>query len=370
MTQDERPLPPGLSIDLCTSQDRMEQARLFNAVFKKAVDHKALGWRYDENPHGGAISLLARPDDEDGVCGYACSPRIFVPHGEEEHAAPVGETGDVMTHPSWRKMGIFSKLDRAAMEESERLGWPCVFGLPNRHSAHIFLKLGWEQVGTIRHWTHLFRSDEAAKAERYREGRIAKWVTSFVARRARRTRRTLRQRATDAYEVQPITRFEEDAAKLCAEVAKRHALMVRRDADYLNWRYLKNPSRLHRALGIYRPGSGELQGFVVIQVPRRGESKGWLVDLVAADETASAAAMEAGLEALEKSGASLAQANAVDHSPWQRDLERAGFVPPKPENHLIVILYTHQADHPVAVAARDASAWFLTDGDRDDETVG
>ena len=48
----------------------------------------------------------------------------------------------------------------------------------------------------------------------------------------------------------------------------------------------------------------------------------------------------------------------------------AGFLPPKPDNHLIVILHTHRPDHPLARAARNASAWYLTDGDRDDETMG
>ena len=51
-------------------------------------------------------------------------------------------------------------------------------------------------------------------------------------------------------------------------------------------------------------------------------------------------------------------------------LEEAGFLPPKPENHLSVIVRIHEPAHPLAQAALDASRWYLTDGDRDDETMG
>jgi GNAT superfamily N-acetyltransferase len=136
----------GFTVVACDAVQRDEQARLFNACFKKRVDGAALRWRYDEGPHGEAISFVTRNDSAEPVSGYACSPRRMVHRGDEATLAPVGETGDVMTHPGWRGRGLFSALDRAAMAESKRRGWPMVFGLPNRRSAHIFLELGWERV--------------------------------------------------------------------------------------------------------------------------------------------------------------------------------------------------------------------------------
>src|SRR5215218_8075976 len=137
-------------VSLCGPTERDEQTRLFNACFKKQIGVEALRWRYDRNPHGAAVSLLSRVPDAGGVSGYACSPRLAVPFGDERRAAAIGETGDVMTHPDWRKQGLFSALDRACMQETARLGWPLVFGLPNRRSAHIFLELGWQAIATVR----------------------------------------------------------------------------------------------------------------------------------------------------------------------------------------------------------------------------
>jgi len=89
-------------IGLCGPEHREEQARLFNACFKKSLEAPALEWRYDQNPHGASVSLLARPAaGGDGVCGYACSPRLALVKGDEATLAPIGQTGDVMTHPDW-----------------------------------------------------------------------------------------------------------------------------------------------------------------------------------------------------------------------------------------------------------------------------
>jgi len=145
--------------------------------------------------------------------------------------------------------------------------------------------------------------------------------------------------------------------------------MVRRDADYLNWRFIENTAGLHTPLGVYRQ-DGELAAYVIVQAPRSGEVTGYLVDVLARDDAALAQAMEAGIAHLQAAGAELIQATAIDGSWWAGKLEGAGFQSPRAENHLIVILYTHAADHPLARAGRDASRWYLTDGDRDDETMG
>ncbi len=357
-----------LSIHLCGPEDRDEQARLFNACFSKSIDAEGLRWRYDRNPHGTAISLLSRPPGADGICGYACSPRLAVPGGDEQQTAPIGQTGDVMTHPEWRKRGIFSGLDRACMEEARRQGWPVTFGLPNRRSAHLFLHMGWERVGIIRPWTLVLRADAAARSVRRTDGRLRSALVPLALRRARARRRAARRQA-QAFEVRPLERFPAEVEELSRVVERRHTLMVRRDAAYLDWRFLSNTVGLHRALGVRGP-DGALAGYAVVQMPREGSAVGFLVDLLAPAEEAAGAAMEASLALLESAGASVVQATAVAGTSWERLLAKSGFQPPRAENHLIVIAMIHRPDHPLARAARETSGWYLTDGDRDDETMG
>jgi GNAT superfamily N-acetyltransferase len=366
-----------MRVDECAPRDRAEQVELFNACFKKHVDVAALAWRYDANPHGPSMSFVQRPTTGGSagraISGYACSPRIVVSRGDRANARLVAETGDVMTHPEWRKKGLFSELDRAARAKAAARGCVHVFGLPNRKSAHIFLKLGWSQVGTIRPWTFVAQNDAFARDVRAREGRVAGWTTYLAARRARRGLSRMRDRgpsfAHSGGGIRRLARFPDDVTVIAHAVEARFDWMVRRDAAYLNWRFIDAPSGAFEVLGAF-DARDEFKGYAVVQKPKPGEPMGHLVDVLAAEELWLSALVHAALERLVELGASVVRASAIDGSWWSGVLADAGFVPPKPDNHLLVIACVLVPGNAVTEAASDAAQWYFTDGDRDDETMG
>jgi len=354
-------------VSACGPEQRLEQARLFNQCFKKSVDEAALAWRYDQAPQGASISFVARPPGGEAISGYACSPRRAIARGDESTLAAVGETGDVMTHPDWRRRGFFSQLDHAATAEAKQRGWPLCFGLPNRKSAHIFLELGWSEIGTVRAWTFVLASDAQSRAVRAKEGRLKSWLTPLDARACARGRTRL-DAARTSFRHAVIDRFPDEVAELSRAVEARFAFMLRRDADYLNWRFVRTPLRMHRVIGIYE--GSKFAGYAVVQLPRKDSGVGYLVDALGRDDHAVLAAIGEGLDELERAGASVVEATAIDGSWWNTRLVEGGFLAPKEEHHLTVILHVNDERHALCAAARDASAWYFTDGDRDDETMG
>jgi GNAT superfamily N-acetyltransferase len=353
----------------CGARDRGEQVLLFNRCFKKRIDERALAWRYDESPHGQSVSWVARPAGLPGVSGYACTPRRALVEGDEGTLALAGQTGDVMTDPEWRQRGLFSALDRAAVAEAGERGFALAFGLPNRKSAHIFVELGWEVVGSVRPWTFVLRADAASWAARSTDGRLAAWTTPWAARRGATARRALERGGAGVRAETLEGAFPADVLDVARSVEPRFRWMARRDKEWLDWRYVRAPSRLHR-VQLLRGAGGELEGYVVVQHPRPGEGVGYLIDLLARSEAGVDAGLAAGLDALERAGASVAQATAIDGSWWREQLARAGFRPPRAEKVLSVILHPLRTDHPLVAAARDPARWYFTDGDRDDETMG
>lgn len=370
----------GIRVRVLGADDRPAQARLYDRCFAKSDGARVVPWRYDANPHGAAVTLGAQTPEGELVAGYACSPRVVLHHGREllepggEADGPrvgqrVGQTGDVMTDPDLRRTGIFSRLDREAMARTAELGWPVVFGLPNQASAHIFVdQLGWRSVGHIRPWTFVLHADAASRAERLRAGRLAAAAVPWAYLSGARRRGKLRERAFDAVSVVPLPRFDSEVDALARSVAEAWPWMVRRDAAYLNWRFVDAPSGRFVAQGAYEAG-GELVGYCVVQLPAAGESVGHVVDVLGADEVAQAGALEAALGHLHKAGASLARAHAIAGSAWERTLRAAGFRPPKRRDQKPVIAHLNHPDHPLARAALAPERWFFTDGDRDDELI-
>ncbi|QDU84888.1 hypothetical protein Pla163_20060 [Planctomycetes bacterium Pla163] len=360
------------SIRACSSADREEQARLFNASFKKDLDAAELGWRYDQGPHGGSITLVTDELGADGtrvraVSGYACNPRRVLHRGEE--ATTVGQTGDVMTHPDARGKGLFSDLDRACMRATAEAGWTAVFGLPNRKSAPLFVgKLGWNEIGRIRPHTFLFDGSARARRIRTREGRLRGLTAPFDARRCAAARRAL-ARTGAGVQVHVEPSFPRVVGDISRSVERQFDWMVHRDAEYLDWRFAQNPSGLHRIL-IARRGTA-VEGYAVVQrpLPDRPDTA-FLVDMLAPDLVVRAALAAAAMDEAAAAGAVALEATAIDDSWWSSELAGYGFLPPKDENHLIVISYVHRDDEPVARAMLDARSWYLTDGDRDDATMG
>lgn len=362
--------PTEFDLHVCGPMDRAEQAALFNACFKKSIEPAGLAWRYDANPDGMAISLLARPraSQAPGVSGYACSPRVALCRGVR--VGTLGQTGDVMTHPDWRKRGIFSGLDRRAMSLARDRGWPLCFGLPNHRSAHIFLELGWSRVGEVRSHELVLAADGAARSERAKHGRLRPWTTGFALSRARRQRARLRAGLPRGARVEAIeSGFPEDVEALCARVSAQHALLLSRDAAHMDWRFLRAPSGLHRAF-VVRDEQGVLRGYAVVQVPRAAAAVGYLVDALGDDPTWLAAAIEEGLAELQRRRASIALATAIVGSAWEAILSRHGFVAPRRAPRMGVILHVHDPAHPLSAVAADPRGWYFTDGDRDDETMG
>ena len=367
---DERSSEPEVfDTQLCGPADRAAQAQLYDLCFEKQDGARVLAWRYDQNPGGEAVSLLTRAASGVAVSGYACNPRRACVRGARESEACIGQTGDVMTHPEYRGKGIFSDLDRAAMAETGRRGWPFVLGLPNRKSEHIFTgKLGWAQVGHIRPWTFVLKTDAVSRRERMRVSRLAALAVPVQRLVGRQRRAALRRAAEGGMTLERLERFTHEVDPIFAAVAPSFALIVRRDAAYLNWRFLDAPSGLFSAYGV-RDASGVLRAWFVVQLARGGSGVGYLVDLLAMDSSSAAQAFTSAFDVLDEAGCSIARAHAIEGSSWQTQLEHAGFLAGKAADYKAVIAYVHDPEHPLGMVATKPESWFFTDGDRDDELV-
>ncbi len=130
--------------DLDGVLDLLRTALGESAVLERTPE--LFAWKHLDNPFGRSILLVA------DAAGRIAGLRAFM---RWELRTPAGETlrcvraVDTATHPDFQRRGIFSKLTMAAVAAAEADGVDLIFNTPNPKSGAGYLKMGWQEVGSI-----------------------------------------------------------------------------------------------------------------------------------------------------------------------------------------------------------------------------
>ncbi len=283
-----RPYRPG---------DEREILDTFNLVFREVcgegyVDRTMEEWRWEflENPRGMRVMLAVTPS------GKVAAQYAAVPMAAK---SPIGETTfvhavDSMVHPDFRKglkkPGLFVEVGRAWFDYIRELGKDSVgFGYPVRPAWRIGNRyLGYSLVRIVDYLTvevEGFRP--AAPGEAGLEVQVARGVG------------------------------REEADRFWEEWSSSVDCAVKRDGEYLEWRYQRKPGGSYRFL-LARKG-GNLKGLAVLHpksglVPSSAVFAEWMV--LPGGEGAGRALLEAARKtALEEGRERL----AAVLPPWSRE---------------------------------------------------
>lgn len=180
---------------------------MFKVVFKQDLTMDQWLWRFRHNPAGKHLIKLMW--DGDKLVGhYAVSPIYMKVDGEEVLTAHSLTT---MTHPEYGGRGIFKQLSNSLYDELENeMNCKAIWGYPNNNSHYGFVKsLKWSNIAVL----HTL----GIAAENIKSTGISLKVT-------------------------PISKFNNAHAKFIdSKLASNFKAYVRRDVDYLNWRYVEKP---------------------------------------------------------------------------------------------------------------------------------
>jgi GNAT superfamily N-acetyltransferase len=249
-------------IDRFQPADRRAVEALYRRVFgNDAADASRLRWdwqyrRNPNNPAGGSPIWVAR--ESGTVIGqYATMPvRLWV----NGHDVQASWGMDVMVAPERQRQGLgeilFRQWDR---EAGASLG----LGL-SPASQRLFTKLGWPDVGPV---------PCLVKPLTRRAVRRANWpmpVNRLVSAVTEPFIRIIARTRPMAAEPEPIRRFDGGFTALWERVAPRFDLAVRRDADYLTWKYVSPPHVRYSIVALRGP-EGAARGYAVyrhVQEPR------------------------------------------------------------------------------------------------------
>jgi FkbH-like protein len=264
---------------------------------------------------------------------------------------------DTMVLPEYRDRAVGPQLMNAAHDD---LPFALSLGQTEQMRS-IQLRLGWKQVAPLQTAQLLIRPERVLK------GKLP-GPAALAAGWGLRASSALRDiaRARPEVSVREIAEFGAPHSALWEAMAAGVTCAVRRDASYLNWKYVAQPGQDFLRLEILR--AGELRAVAVCMFREPDDDykyrRAFLLDLVAPldDEPLLISSLHAVAQAVADRGADALSCLHVG-ARLTAALRRGGFHIREPERFLLVL--PEGLDERQRTAVTSADSWFVTHGDSD-----
>jgi len=299
---------------------------LFRTVFIVEMTLAKWTWRYIENGIDLKLIMLAESASGDIIGHYALCPIRMKVDGKEI----IGSFSlDTMVHPDWGGRGIFVDLANAVYDAAAGSGIPLTYGFPNENSYHGFInKLGWTDLCKALPILVKPISIRSLIRSRFENERSAQFA-DLLARAGYwlYTSGSIREPSAGNYYVRRVEYFGREADLLWERSSSIARISVIRDAAYLNWRFVHNPTEEYCIL--YAEQAGELSGYAVLKlVDDLGIKIGYVVDLLALpeEETIVYALMKAALNYFTENDIDIVGCLMMRGMSYEKQLRKMGFL--------------------------------------------
>jgi len=308
-------------------------------------------WQYRQNPGApaGQPPIWLAREGQTVIGQYATLPVRLCVLGREIDAA---WGMDVMVAPERQRQGVGDKLLRACDRET---GASLAIGLTDS-SKPLLDKLHWPSVGSL---TALVKplSRRAFRMPTWPVpvNRFVSYVTLPIVRLAARTKPLEGQ-------VRVIRHFDDRFTELWTRLSERFAFAVRRDAAYLNWKFIQPPHVRYTVAALER--AHDVAGYAVYRhVPEPLGRVTRLVDFLAdPDDTSGFLTLLRWVDREARAADSDKIRTWVTHDAFRRLLRRSGYFAQRSGVELVAKINAVTVP-PDYYSSPDA--WHVTFGDAD-----
>ncbi len=340
-----------------TAEYKEKTFNLRKAVYDESFDDEEWNWKFKSS------KILIAVNDMDEV--ISLRPTVQIRLKFRDKTIISGMNVDVMTHPDYRRMGLFSTLVNESFKRLKEVGVPIVYTFPNNFSFPGYKKrMKWTYVDSIPLLIKILKPRNFIK--RYiKNSHVQKCLnpvldvfTSLIFTSNGSKNRNL--------SINQINFFNEDFDLLWQELSNQFEIAVIRDSKYLNWRYVERPGYNYRVFSAIEDDI--LKGYIVLREETMFDLKlGLVVDILASDNGTAYSLLLHAYEVFKDNDMDVMGCLMFDTSIYFDVLKKAGFLrlPQKysPKEFFFVV----KADDDIIVSnsAYSSKNWFLTFGDID-----
>lgn len=330
--------------------DREAAIGLLSKYVNPAYDRARYEWLYRANPAGrGRLWLAVDGSTGDAVGTAGALPRWVSARGRDLRAWVLA---DFCVAEGHRALGPALQLQRACLEDLRADGSVLWYDFPSRTMEAVYRRLGATPRLQITRSVRLLRSHDALR-RRLGSSALA-WTVGLAADLAlawgTRSPRSLTMGPHEG----PCGR---EFTELARSAGPGYGAVVRRYAEYLNWRFLDNPIHRHDILAARR--DGRLVGYVAVDVR---EDTAAIVDLFGIpDPRVIEDVLRGALAWLRRRGIASVTLWLLPPRSWVPVLHRLGFRP----REAAPVMMESAAAASGAPELDNPALWLLTHGDRD-----
>jgi len=353
-------------------EEAKEIIKLYNLAYDKPKTEEDYEWLYDRNPSGASYVWLAIDEDN----GLTVSARPVFPWRMKilDNELIATQAGDALTHPNYRRRGIFTALVEAAWSELRERGIPLTYSFPIEASLSIHRKArvrsdgytGCHEVGFLRRMVKPLQVQELLV---YRYGSNLSW--KYLGRGIDIMMRLLTERAAWSRSrrliIKKVLYFDQRFDALWKRASKHYKVIAVRDSKFLNWRYIDTPKKRHTVISA--EAGEDVLGFAVIEIAQLGHGlkEAYLVEVFPIDDSKVVnALLSSVMQYCRELNFSKIIAGALEGSDYAKILLRAGFI--SRQDRLPLVIHIH-SEMPFAQILLDSKNWFITWGDLDIEGI-
>jgi hypothetical protein len=332
-------------------QDRDKLVTFLHQNLTVRSNASRFNWLYLENPSGLARGWMALNEASEIVGVGAAFPRLVWIDRKPRRGWVLG---DLCIAPESRSLGPALLLQRICLKSLEIEGNPAWFDFPSGPMMAIYRRLGILAAANHVRYVKIFRVDKIV--ERFIPATSVARGISRIGNLALKSQRAMYRppRGVEVSEHEGM--FREEFSALDRATANLHTIRGLRTAEYLNWRYLRNPFNQYRVIAARR--GGRLLGYAVLEMTGRH----WiLTDIDAIEEASTIPSLLAYLDQVaETSNIDSISTPIMERAPLIQYLRRAGFYPRE-----VTPIVARVGGLQTPPSAPNGQNWFLMHGDRE-----
>ena len=232
-------------------------------------------WKYMDNPAG--VSGIWVADHDGKIVGSRSTILVKMKIAGE----PVmgSQNTDLLTHPNYRRQGIFSALEKKSFDQLKDDGICITYSLPGPMSYPGYMKSGsFFDTHALQTMIRPFNLENALKRRIKNEfllkicavtGNI--FINIFY--------RAEKPPEVDGLTITKISSFDDRINDFWKEISNDHEIIVVRDKEHLNWRYVDVPN-VDYTIYLAEEG-GEICGYIVLRCAKQDQLSGHIIDIIA-----------------------------------------------------------------------------------------